>query len=202
MRFICNQPLHRAMLDGPDIGQRQQPTPNIAFQHRPGRQQSHHIARRGFDGDAMADPADIAGDVAPNAAASDHLVGPARKERLDHAAPPRQQAVRMFALRHALARNIVDRKRVTLQDGDSFVEIRQHASGQQAAHTRTDHDRMFADPFHDAPCLRRRRHSPHSADTVRRQDRFCCAGDSAITNLSVLLAAGAEGVCANATAKV
>src|SRR4051812_44009188 len=46
---------------------------------------------------------DIAGDVAAHAAASDHLVGPVRKELLDHAATPRQQAVRMLALRHALA---------------------------------------------------------------------------------------------------
>jgi hypothetical protein len=105
----------------------------------------------------MADPVHIAGDVASHAAASDHLVGPARKELLDHGAAPRQQAVCVLSLRHALARNVRDRKRVALQYRDLSVEIRQHPRGQQAAHARADHDRMLADPFHDAPCPRHQR---------------------------------------------
>ncbi len=152
MRFIRDQTLHRAVLDGADIGQRQQPAPDVAFQHRARGQQANQIARCRLDGDAMADPVDIAGDVAPHAAASDHLVGPAGKEIFDHGTAPRQQAVRVFALRHPLARNVRDRKRVALQHRDLPVKIRQRPRGQQAAHACADHDRMFADPFHDAPC--------------------------------------------------
>ena len=40
------------------------------------------------------------------AAACDDLVGPARKEILDHAAAARQQAMGVAALRHALARDV------------------------------------------------------------------------------------------------
>jgi hypothetical protein len=59
--------------------------------------------------------------------------------------------VRVFALRHALAWNIRDRKRVALQHRDRPKEIRQRSRGQQSAHACADHHRMLADPFHDAP---------------------------------------------------
>ena len=71
-----------------------------------------------FSVNAMTDPADIADDVAAPAAGGDHLVGPAGKERLDHLAAARQKSVRVAALRHALARDVVDREMVPLQHGD------------------------------------------------------------------------------------
>jgi hypothetical protein len=37
----------------------------------------------------------------------------------------RQQAMRMAALRHALARNIRTRKRIALQHGDGCIKMRQ-----------------------------------------------------------------------------
>ena len=126
----------------------------MAFQHRPGRQQSDQIARSRFDRDAMADPVDVAGDVAPDTAAGDDLVGPAREEILDHVPAARQQAMRMAALRHALARNIRLRKRIALQHGDDGVEIRQRASGQEAAHAGADHNGMLTNMFHrNTPAL-------------------------------------------------
>jgi hypothetical protein len=84
-----------------------------------------------FDGDAMADPVHVAGDIAAGAAAGDDLVGPAREEILDHVAAARQQAMRMAALRYALARNVRLRKRVALQHGDDGEEIRQRPRGQR-----------------------------------------------------------------------
>lgn len=88
------------------------------FQYRARGQQTHQIAGNRPDGYPVPYPVDVAGDVAPHAAASHDLVGPARKELLDHGAPPRQQAVRVFALRHALARNVRHGKRVAFQHRD------------------------------------------------------------------------------------
>jgi hypothetical protein len=93
--------------------------------------------------------------------------------------------VRVFALWHAFARNIRDRKRVALQHRDLSIKIRQRPRGQQAAHARADHDRVLADPFHDAPALATSVHSPGSGGTVRRQDRFCLVAFGAITKSSV-----------------
>ena len=109
----------------------------------------------------MADPVDVAGDIAADAAGGDDLVGPAREKILDHMTAARQQAMRMAALRHALARNVRQRKRVALQHRDHGIEIRQRPRGEQAAHARADHNRMLANVFHgDAPahgltCIRR-----------------------------------------------
>ena len=103
----------------------------------------------------MADPADVAGDVAANAAGDDDLVGPAGKELLDHAAAARQQAVRVAPLRHAFARKVGERKGVTLQHRDGVIEIRKRTCGQQARHAGPDHHCPFADPLHhDAPLRR------------------------------------------------
>jgi len=59
----------------------------------------------------MADPDDVVNDIAAPAAASDDLLGPAGKERLDHLAAAREQAVRVTALRHTFARDIGGRKK-------------------------------------------------------------------------------------------
>ncbi len=142
----------------------------MAFQHRTGRQQSDQIARSRFDGDTMADPAHVAGNVAPDTAAGDDLIGPAREEILDHVAAARQQAMRMAPLRHALARNIRLRKRIALQHGDDGVEIRQRARGQQTAHAGADHNGMLTNMFHcNAPALFRLQHAGSSL--VRGIDR-------------------------------
>jgi len=52
-------------------------------------------------------------------------------------------------LRHALARNIGERKHIALQHGDLLEKIRQRPRGQQAAHAGADHNRMFANLSHD-----------------------------------------------------
>jgi len=101
----------------------------------------------------MADPVDVAGDIAADAARRNHLVGPAGKEALDHATAAGEQPMGMAALRHALARNVGNRKCVALQKRDAVIEIRKRPGRQQARHARPDHNRMFADPLHgDAPC--------------------------------------------------
>ena len=72
----------------------------------------------------MANPVHVACDIAADAAAGDDLVGPAREEMLDHVAAARQQAMRMAALRHALARNVRPRKRIAFQHRDDREKIR------------------------------------------------------------------------------
>jgi hypothetical protein len=127
----------------------------MSFQHRARRQQPDQIARRALQRDAMADPADVAGDVAADAAGGDDLVGPAGKELLDHGAAARQQAVCVAPLRHALARKVGERKGIALQHGDGVIEIRKRTCGQQARHAGPDHYCPLADPFHgDAPLPR------------------------------------------------
>ena len=92
------------------------------------------------------------------------------KEILDHAAAARQQAMRMAALRHALARNIRLRKRIALQHRDDGVEIRQRPRGQQAAHAGADHNGMLTNMFHcNAPALFRLQ--PAGSSLVRGNDR-------------------------------
>jgi hypothetical protein len=146
--LVGDQLLHRAILDHAHIRQSRQAAAHMAFQHRARRQQSDQIARSRFDGDTVADPAHVAGNVAPDAAAGDDLIGPAREESLDHAAAARQQAMRMPPLRNPLARNIRLRKRIALQHRDDGVEIRQRASGQETAHAGADHNGMLTNMFH------------------------------------------------------
>ena len=140
--------LHSAILDGAHVAKREQPAPHMAFEHRARCQQPDQVAGRALDGDAMADPVHVAGDVAADAAGGDHLVGPAGKEALDHAAAAGEQAVRMAPLRHALARQVGDGKGIALQHGDRAVEISQRAGGQQPCHTAADDNRPLADPLH------------------------------------------------------
>jgi len=146
--IVGDQLMYGTIVDHAHIRQSHQAPAHVAFQHRPGRQQSDEIARSRFDGDAMADPVHVACDIAAGAAAGDDLVGPAREEILDHVPAPRQQAMRMAPLRHALARNVRLRKRIALQHGDDGVEIRQRASGQQTAHAGADHNGMLTNMFH------------------------------------------------------
>jgi len=102
----------------------------------------------------MTVPAHIAGNVSHDAAAGNDPAGPAGKEILDDGSAARQQAMRVAALRHALARNIQPRKRIAFQHRDDGVEIRQCAGCQHAAHAGADHDRMLANVFHrPAPAL-------------------------------------------------
>src|SRR5581483_6059863 len=92
--------------------------------------------------------------IAPAAAGGDDLIGPAGKERLDHVAAARQQAMGVPSLRYALARQVGGGKRVPLQHRDVSIELRQRAGGEQAAHAGTDHDGMLAEPRHEtAPAL-------------------------------------------------
>jgi len=102
----------------------------------------------------MADPLHVAGDVAPDTAAGDDLVGPSGEEILDHVAAARQETMCVTTLRHALARNIRQRKRIALQHRDDGIKIRQRTSGQQATHAGADHNRMLANAFHrNTPAL-------------------------------------------------
>ena len=152
--IVGDQFLHGAILDHAHVRQSHQAAAHMPFQHRPGRQQSDQIARGRFERDAMADPVHVACDIAAGAAAGDDLVGPAREESLDHVPAACQQAMRMAALRHALARNIRLRKRIALQHGDDGVEIRQRTRGQQTAHAGADHNRMLTNMFHrNTPAL-------------------------------------------------
>ncbi len=143
-----NEALHRAILDGAHIGERQQPAADMAFQHRTRGQQPDHVARHRFQRHAMPDPTDIADDIAASAAGSDHLVGPAGKEVLDHFATACQKSVSVAPLRHALARDVGDREMIPLQHRDLIVEVRQRPRGQQAAHAGADDDGVLADPCH------------------------------------------------------
>jgi len=122
--IVGDQFPHHAVFDHAHIRQRHQATADIAFQHGAGSQQSDQIARRGLDGNAMTVPAHIAGNVAHDAAAGDDPAGPAGKEILDDGTAARQQAMRVAALRHALARNIQPRKRIAFQHRDDGVGIR------------------------------------------------------------------------------
>src|SRR5205823_4562426 len=81
---VGEQALHRAIFDRAHVWQRHQAPPHLPLQHRTGSHQSDQIAGRRFDGDAMADPVGVAGDIAARTAGGDDLVGPARKEVFDH----------------------------------------------------------------------------------------------------------------------
>jgi len=120
----------------------------MALQRRAGGEQADHVARRGLDGNPVTDPVHITGDIAPDAAAGDDLIGPAGKEILDDAASARQQAVGMASLRHAFSRHVLGWKTIALQDRDLVEEIRKRSRCQQAAHAGADHNCMLADPAH------------------------------------------------------
>jgi hypothetical protein len=122
---------------------------HMAFEHGARGQQPDQIARRGLQRNAMPVPCDIPGEIADPPAGRDDLVGPAREKRFDYAAPARQQAVRVVALRHAFARHIRERENVTLQQRDSLEIIRQRSGGQQATHAGADHNGMVSNPLHE-----------------------------------------------------
>ena len=88
----------------------------------------------------------------------------------------------MAALRHALARNVGNRKRIALQHRDAIIEVRKRTSRQQARHARADHNRMFADRFMvmlPARCLLR---AP--ADTGPGLARFSAGMRRQVTKMS------------------
>ena len=130
----CRESLHRAILDRAHVRQLQHTTTHVAFQHGTARQQPDQIALALRQRDVVTHPRDVVGDIAEQATALGHdLVAVARKKFFEHDTATRQQAVGVAALRDALARDIVFRERVALEDGDGCVEIRQRAGSQQAA---------------------------------------------------------------------
>ena len=128
----------------------------LAFQHRPGGQQSQ--PDRSVVGESswpiqLTSPA--ISPRTPPLATTSRRYGP---ERVDHvpAAAPTGRAHGGPAARPC-GRSLRLRKRVALQRIiDKWLEIRQRACGQQASHAGADHNRMLTNMFHrNAPTLSR-----------------------------------------------
>jgi hypothetical protein len=96
------------------------------------------------------------------------LVGETWEQFREHLAPSPQYRVHMTSLGYAPPVVDTTRQQVSLHHRDRLIEVRQHTRGQQAAHTRTQHNRVPVDLDHAATRL-----APVSpgSDIVSRKQR-------------------------------